>query len=95
MSLVVRPRTTNDLFQFGGDRLPSWVTAPTYTIMVADAAEQMPDPTGEPENFSDHINLASLAASQNPPFSCGSILLDGVPQLPEENSVSLQSYQQV
>ena len=55
----------------------------------------MLDPTGEPENFSDHIDLANLAASRNPPFLSGSILLDGVPRLPEENSVSLQSYQQV
>ena len=79
MSSVVRLRTTEDLFQFDGDRLPSWVTAPTYAIMVPDAAEQMPDPTREPKNFSDHIDFASLAVSQNPPFSSGSILLNGVP----------------
>ena len=44
---VVRPKTTDDLSQLGGDGLPSWVTAPTYAIMVPDAAEQMPHPFGE------------------------------------------------
>ena len=39
MSSVVRLGTTHKLFQFGGDRLLSWVTAPTCAIMVPDAAE--------------------------------------------------------
>ena len=37
MSSVVRLRTTEELFQFGGDWLPSWVIAPTYAIVVPDA----------------------------------------------------------
>ena len=55
----------------------------------------MPDPTGEPENFSDHIDLVSLAGSQNSLISSGYALLDGISQLPYENFVYLQSYQQV
>ena len=47
MNSVIRLKTADELFQLGGDRLPSWVTAPTYAIRIPDAAEQMPDPLRE------------------------------------------------
>ena len=95
MNSVVRLKTTDELFQLGGDRLPSWVTTPTYAVMVPDAAKQMPDPFGEPEIFSDHIDLASLAGSQTPLTLTGPDLYRGISLSPDENTVSLQSYQQV
>ena len=66
MTLVACLKTTDELFQFGGDGLPPSVTGATYAIMFPDAAEQMLGPFGEAENFSDHIDLGSPAGSQNP-----------------------------